>query len=66
VASRPSAKVAKRRKYYWRISRIKGTPAADIGRVEAANADEAIDIAIKEYGITDLHQQSRLVARRVG
>jgi hypothetical protein len=33
-----------------------------LGRVEAPDADAAIKLAIKEYGITDPHRQRRLVA----
>jgi hypothetical protein len=52
--------------YRWRISRIRGTPAAEqIGTVEATDAERAIEVAIKEYGITDTEQQKRLAARRV-
>jgi hypothetical protein len=38
VASRRPREGKKAEKSYWRISRIKGTPAAVIGRVEAADA----------------------------
>lgn len=66
MAARRSAKSEKKQQHWWRITRIKGTPAVEIGRVEATDANEAIQVAIKEYGITDPHQQSRLMAQRVG
>ncbi len=34
-----------------------------IGTVEAATAEEAIKVAIREYGITDPERQRRLVAQ---
>jgi hypothetical protein len=49
----------------WAISRIKGTPAVEIGWVDAPDAETAIKEAIKRYGITDPEQQKRLAARRV-
>jgi hypothetical protein len=49
----------------WAISRIKGTPAVEIGWVDAPDAETAIKEAIERYGITDREQQKRLVARRV-
>jgi hypothetical protein len=51
--------------YRWRISRIRGTPAEQIGTVEATDAEQAMQVAIKEYGITDTEQQKRLAARRM-
>jgi hypothetical protein len=33
----------------WRISRIKATPAVDLGTVEAPDADAAIKVAIERY-----------------
>jgi len=49
----------------WAISRIKGTPAVEIGWVDAPDAETAIKIAIERYSIKDREQQKRLVARRV-
>ena len=49
----------------WAISRIEGTPAVEIGWVDAPDAETAIKEAIERYGITDREQQKRLVARRV-
>jgi hypothetical protein len=45
--------------------RIKGTPAAVIGHVEAEDAESAIKEAIRRFNITDRDQQKRLAARRV-
>jgi len=50
----------------WAIVRIKGTPAAVIGHVKAADAASAIEEAIKRFGISEPEQQRRLAARRVG
>ena len=36
-----------------------------IGTVEAATADEAIKVAIKEFGITDPKRQRPLIAQPV-
>jgi hypothetical protein len=49
----------------WEISRIKGTPAAVLGRIEAPDAESAIQKWIETYGITDPDQQKRLAARPV-
>jgi len=49
----------------WAISRIKGTPAAVLGHVEAPDAESAIKAAIEKFAITDPEQQKRLAARPV-
>jgi hypothetical protein len=49
----------------WRISFIKGTPAAELGMVEAPNVEAAIKAAIEKFNITDRWRQERLVARRI-
>jgi hypothetical protein len=49
----------------WRISRIKATPAVDLGMVEAPDAEAAIKVAIERYGITNPWHQQRLVAQRM-
>ena len=36
-----------------------------IGTVEAATAEEAIKVSIKEFAITDPERQRRLVAQRI-
>jgi hypothetical protein len=50
--------------YRWRITRLRGSPAALIGNVEAPDADQAIRIAIREFGITNPKHQKRLVEQR--
>jgi hypothetical protein len=57
---RPDQKI-----YEWRITRIRATPAALIGYVEAPDAEEAIKEAIRAFGITDPEQRKRLAAQRV-
>ena len=49
----------------WRITLIRNRSGVRIGTVEAVTAEEAIKIAIRNYGITDPEQQRRLVAQRV-
>jgi hypothetical protein len=49
----------------WEISRIKGTPAAILGRIAAPTAEKAIEDWAEKFGITDEQQKSRLVARPV-
>jgi hypothetical protein len=48
----------------WRIHRIRKTPAAFIGIVEAPDEDAAIQAAIREFRIKDSDEQKRLVATR--
>jgi hypothetical protein len=57
MPKRPSKKM-----YEWRITRIRSTPAALIGYVEAPDAEQAIEEAIRAFGITDAEQQRRLAA----
>ncbi len=54
----------KKRIYIWRISRLKATPAAVIGLIEAPDAETAIKEAIVKFEINDSEQQKRLVAHR--
>lgn len=49
---------------WWRIIRLKGTPAAEIGRVQAEDADEAIKIAIEQYEVAPAFRD-RLMAYQV-
>jgi hypothetical protein len=49
----------------WEISRIKGTPAAVLGRIKAPTAERAVEEWIEKFNITDPEQQQRLVARPV-
>jgi hypothetical protein len=53
------------RERVWEISRIKGTPAAILGRINAPDAETAVKEWIEKFGITDPEQQERLVARSV-
>jgi 1,2-phenylacetyl-CoA epoxidase PaaB subunit len=48
---------------WWRIFRLKATPAADVGRVQAPDAESAIKEAIEKYDIRPEHRD-RLMARR--
>ena len=41
----------------WRITRIKARPAVELGTVEAPDADIAIQVAIKEFEITNPEHQ---------
>ena len=43
--------------YKWRIFRIRGTPAGDLGIVEAPDAETAIKVAIEEFKITNPEQK---------
>jgi hypothetical protein len=57
---------AKRSKLFeWRITRIRSTPAAFVGYVEAPDAERAIQAAISRYEISNPHEQARLAAQRV-
>jgi hypothetical protein len=49
----------------WHITLIRNRSDVRIGTVEAVTAEEAIKIAIHNYGITDPEQQHRLVAQRI-
>jgi hypothetical protein len=49
----------------WRVTRLIGNAAREICEFQANSAEEAIKRAIKEFGITDAHQQKRLGAQRV-
>jgi len=49
----------------WRIILIRNHGGVRIGTVEAATAEEAIKVSIKEFAITDPERQRRLVAQRI-
>ena len=49
----------------WEISRIKFTPAAVLGRINAPDAESAVKEWIEKFNITNEEHQQRLVARRV-
>jgi hypothetical protein len=48
----------------WAISHIKGTPAIELGQVEAPDAKTAIEEAIRKFGIKE-RIRDRLAARQV-
>jgi hypothetical protein len=50
--------------YSWDIFRLRGTPAAFIGIVEAPDEQAAVKKAIDEFQITNPEQQKRLIAQR--
>jgi hypothetical protein len=61
-----TAKRSPRSKLYeWRITRLRGTPAAFLGYVEAPDAERAIQAAISRYEISNPREQARLAAQRV-
>jgi hypothetical protein len=51
--------------YEWRITRIRSTPAALIGHVEAPDAEQAIREAIRQFGIAEPEQRKQLAAQPV-
>jgi hypothetical protein len=55
---------ADKRMHRWEISHIKGAPAVTIGRVDAPDAESAIEEAIKQFGMKE-RVRDRLAARRV-
>jgi hypothetical protein len=63
-SKKPAAEAAAPAKMYrWAIYRLKGTPAALLGHVEAPDAEAAIKKAIDEFAIEPaLHK--RLLAQR--
>jgi hypothetical protein len=50
-SKKPSAEAAAPRMHSWAIYRLKGTPAALLGHVEAPDAETAIRKAIDEFNI---------------
>jgi hypothetical protein len=68
MSKRPSKRVptpATTPIFEWRIVRLKASPAALIGYVNAPDQEQAIAKAIKAFGITDPVRQSRLSAYKV-
>jgi hypothetical protein len=49
----------------WRITLIRNHSGVRIGTVLAVTAEEAIKVAICDYGTTDPERQRRLIAQRV-
>jgi hypothetical protein len=66
MSKRPSSRRTTAELPRWQISRIKAAPAADVGTVQAADAEAAIRTAIEQFGIKNPQHQQRLVARRIG
>jgi hypothetical protein len=60
----PPARETAKKKPTWRITLVR-KKGERIGTVEAADADEAIKVAIKTFAITDRERQCRLVAQRI-
>jgi 1,2-phenylacetyl-CoA epoxidase PaaB subunit len=56
--------VPKQELYSWDIFRLRGTPAAFVGSVEAPDEQAAVKKAIDEYQITNPEHRRRLVAQR--
>jgi hypothetical protein len=54
----------KKKQATWRITLVR-KKGERIGPVGAADADEAIKVAIKTFEITDPERQRRLVAERI-
>ena len=52
--------------YKWRIFRIRGNPAGDLGIVKAPDAETAIKVAVEKFKIANPEQQKRLMAQRRG
>jgi hypothetical protein len=52
------------KQHRWAIYRLKGTPAALLGDVQAPDEETAIERAIEEFGITNPQLQKRLFAQR--
>ena len=48
----------------WRITVLRRR-GESLGTVEAVDADEAVKVAIKLFGITDPERRRRLVAQRI-
>jgi len=55
--------IAAGKQHHWAIYRLKGTPAALLGHVEAPDAETAIKKAIDEFAI-DPALHKRLLAQR--
>jgi hypothetical protein len=49
----------------WRVNVIVGNKAREIAELQAPSADAAIKRAIREFGISNPHEQARLAARPV-
>jgi 1,2-phenylacetyl-CoA epoxidase PaaB subunit len=65
MSKRPSKRTAAAPLYEWRVVRLKKSPAALIGYVNAPDQKQAIAKAIDAFGITDPQRQARLSAYKV-
>jgi hypothetical protein len=63
MAERKRKSSQQRRVATWQISRLRGTPAAFIGLIDAPDAASAKDRAIKRFGVRP-EDQKRLIAVR--
>jgi|GraSoiStandDraft_4_1057263.scaffolds.fasta_scaffold2489546_1 hypothetical protein len=61
----PSSRSPKQTLYEWRVVRLKKSPAALIGYVNAPNQEQGIKKAIESFGIRDPQHQSRLSAYKI-
>jgi hypothetical protein len=53
-----------RKQHTWEIYRIRGAPAEFLGCVTAPDESRALEEAAREFNVTDIEQQKRLVALR--
>ena len=60
----PAEAAAPPKLHSWAIYRLKGTPAALLGHVEAPDADTAIRKAIDEFKVDPAFHKRLLVRRR--
>jgi hypothetical protein len=60
------SKTRKSKLFEWCITRIRSTPAAFIGYVEARDSEQAIRAAIWQYDISNPHEQAAQRVREVG
>jgi hypothetical protein len=65
MSKRPSSRSPKQTLYEWRIIRLKKSPAALVGYVNAPDQEQAIKRAIEVFGISDPVRQSRLSAYKI-
>jgi hypothetical protein len=63
MGKRKSQRQRQRRVTTWQISRLRGTPAAFVGLVDAPDAASAKERAIKQFAIRP-EDQKRLIAVR--
>jgi len=49
----------------WRVTRLAGRSAREVGIVDAIDASQAIRVAIRRFEITDPEKQKRLAAMRL-